>query len=196
MNTSEEIDRIVKEVIRRLRLTTKATFDDKTLRVTEKLISLSTIEGRLSGISQFVVPQKAVITPSVHDELRSRQIEIIRQDACVKRKCLLLANFGDKDQAQLLKNEPIEIKPVKCVSIEAAVDDMAKQLTETTSGLMLVDQPEMAVCLSNRSTNVRSFVGHNSMIVQRAKSFGCNLMVVDASYESSTIRDLVRKFVD
>ena len=75
-----DIERIVQEVIRRLISAGHPVAGSKpsTLTIEERVVSLATIEGRLEGIQQLVVPPKAVVTPSVKDELRQKNIDLIR----------------------------------------------------------------------------------------------------------------------
>jgi len=78
--TDEEIERIVQEVIRRLMsagVQIKKT--DSTLKLESRVVTLATIEGQLEGIQKLVVLSKAVVTPSVRDELRDKKIELVRQ---------------------------------------------------------------------------------------------------------------------
>lgn len=78
--TDEEIERIVREVIRRLMSAgVRIEKTDSTLKLESRLVTLATIEGQLEGIQQLVVLQKAVVTPSVRDELRDKKIELVRQ---------------------------------------------------------------------------------------------------------------------
>lgn len=91
--TEEQIDWIVAEVIRRLVAANPATAEvavvhaanhgsvDSTsktdLKLTERLITLRTIEKQLSGVKRVVVPPKSVVTPAVKDELKARKIELV-----------------------------------------------------------------------------------------------------------------------
>jgi len=94
--TEEQINWIVAEVIRRLgvaanrapagvavgRIANHSSVDSPTntdLKLTERLITLRTIEKQLSGMKRVVVPPKSVVTPAVKDELRARKIELIYQ---------------------------------------------------------------------------------------------------------------------
>lgn len=94
--TEEQIDWIVAEVIRRLGVALKQSANgaavdqaanrgvvespSKTdLRLTERLITLRTIEKQLAGVNRLVVPPKSVVTPAVKDELRARKIELVYQ---------------------------------------------------------------------------------------------------------------------
>jgi hypothetical protein len=85
--TEEQIAAIVVEVFRRLRLLEsnqgvpvfERSSNTADLTLTEKLITTRTIENRLSGVSRLLVPKRAVVTPAVKDELKKRQIELVRQ---------------------------------------------------------------------------------------------------------------------
>jgi hypothetical protein len=94
--TEEQINWIVAEVIRRLGVAVRPSADgaaveraancgavespSKTdLKLTERLITLRTIEKQLSGMKRVVVQPKSVVTPAVKDELRALKIELVYQ---------------------------------------------------------------------------------------------------------------------
>lgn len=203
MKTAEEIERIVREVILRLTLAqtrelsaTSATAG--TLTLNERVISLGAIEGRLTGITQLIVPANAVITPSVRDELRSKKVRLVKQNASRRtasgtHRKLLIANLGNKNINQSINALPCETKTIQQGSLENAVAEMTAQLTNNTLGLIISDQPELAVCLANRNSHVRAFVGHGIASVRRSKTFEGNLMAVDSSTSLSTsfLKDFV-----
>jgi hypothetical protein len=84
MNLTEaDIDRIVAEVVRRLRalMATSspapvkgAPEPSRELRLSDKVITLQSLKGRLEGITKVIVADHAIITPAVKDELRDRKI--------------------------------------------------------------------------------------------------------------------------
>jgi hypothetical protein len=82
--TQEQVERIVVEVIRRLGLLDtnptreRGIADGTDLTLVEKVITTRTIDSRLTGVSRLLVPPRAVVTPAVKDELKSRNIELIR----------------------------------------------------------------------------------------------------------------------
>jgi hypothetical protein len=83
--TEEQFERIVAEVIRRLRVAgteqgTTSVVAGTDLRIAEHVITMRTIETRLSGVRRVVVPARAVVTPAVKDELKQRQIDLVRED--------------------------------------------------------------------------------------------------------------------
>lgn len=80
---SEFIERIVQEVIRRLVErgigVSGSSQNESTLVLDDKLITLATLDGRLSGIQQLVVGSRAIVTPAVKDELKDLSVELIRK---------------------------------------------------------------------------------------------------------------------
>ena len=78
--TDAEIERIVREVIRRLTSAgVQVDTATSTLKIDKRLVTLATIEGQLEGIQKLVVMPKAGVTPSGRDELRDKKIELVRQ---------------------------------------------------------------------------------------------------------------------
>ena len=88
--TAEQVERIVVEVIRRLRLLESGAIAEKgvptnsngqELSLKDRVITMRSIEGRVTGVTRLVVPLRAIVTPAVKDELKDRQIELVREAA-------------------------------------------------------------------------------------------------------------------
>jgi hypothetical protein len=80
--TEEQVERIVVEVIRRLELIRVAGDERNSspvgeLRITDRVVTMRSIEGRLNGVTRIVVKRRAVVTPAVRDELKQRKIELV-----------------------------------------------------------------------------------------------------------------------
>jgi hypothetical protein len=87
---AEQLEWVVREVVRRLRdvaisvssngATPRETPPEADAHITlaDALITTSTLENRLDGVSRVTVAAKAIVTPSVRDLLRERQIELVR----------------------------------------------------------------------------------------------------------------------
>jgi hypothetical protein len=79
-----DVERIVVEVIRRLRAMEASAAPaapapvGHDLVLTERVITMQTIDGRLAGVQRLLVPPKAVVTPAVRDELKKQKIELVR----------------------------------------------------------------------------------------------------------------------
>lgn len=82
MMDADLIERIVREVIRRLReMETNGSAtnpSNEPLAVEDRVVTLATLQGRLDGVCQLNVRSDAVVTPSVQDELRDRKITLTR----------------------------------------------------------------------------------------------------------------------
>ncbi|MDA1053951.1 MAG: hypothetical protein O3C40_26165 [Planctomycetota bacterium] len=81
---AELIERIVQEVIRRLvergiDIRSAATSEDKELAVSDKVVTLATLDGHLAGVKRLVVGGRSIVTPAVRDELNDRSIELVRR---------------------------------------------------------------------------------------------------------------------
>jgi hypothetical protein len=81
--TEEQVAAIVVEVIRRLGLIDtnpkRQRGSAAELTLTETLITTSTIENRLTGVTRLLVQPRAIVTPAVKDELKKHKIELVRQ---------------------------------------------------------------------------------------------------------------------
>ena len=79
--TEQDVERIVLEVIRRLGLVDAPPASAAAeLAITERVVTTREIEGKLAGVSRLVVLGRAIVTPAVRDELRDRNIELVRRD--------------------------------------------------------------------------------------------------------------------
>ncbi len=75
-----DIDRIVREIVSRLRAEME-TQPVAALTVDARVITMSELEGKLGGVRQLRVRSRALLTPSVRDELTTKKIEIVRAPA-------------------------------------------------------------------------------------------------------------------
>jgi hypothetical protein len=81
--SEEQIEWIVVEVIRRLGLlgasaeANGAPQSNVELCISERVVTLRTIEGRLAGAKRLVVVPRTIVTPAVKDELKARNIELV-----------------------------------------------------------------------------------------------------------------------
>jgi len=73
-----DVETIIREVIRRLlAMGNEPSRDDGgTVKLSERLVTMATLDGRLANIKRLIVAKKAVVTPLVKDELRKRKIEL------------------------------------------------------------------------------------------------------------------------
>ena len=78
--TEQDVERIVLEVVRRLGLLgpPKLTARNE-LTLVERVVTMRSIEGKLDGVGRLIVAARAVVTPAVRDELKQRNIELVRK---------------------------------------------------------------------------------------------------------------------
>ncbi len=72
-----DIDRIVREIVSRLRAEMEVQ-PVAALTVDARVITMSELDGKLKGVRQLRVRSRALLTPSVRDELTAKKIEIVR----------------------------------------------------------------------------------------------------------------------
>ena len=73
-----DVEYIIREVIRRLlAMENEPSRDDGgTAKLTERLVTMATLDGRLADTKRLIVPKKAIVTPLVKDELKKRKIAL------------------------------------------------------------------------------------------------------------------------
>jgi len=87
--SEKQVEWIVVEVIRRLGLLDGADNQPRVamvernsttveLRLTDRVVTLNSIEGQLTNVSKLVVSKQAVVTPAVKDELKTKRIALVR----------------------------------------------------------------------------------------------------------------------
>ena len=82
--SEEQVEWIVLEVLRRLEALrvpgdARSSSPAAELTVTDRVVTMRSIDGKLNGVSRLRVQPRAVITPAVKDELKKRKIELIVQ---------------------------------------------------------------------------------------------------------------------
>jgi hypothetical protein len=220
-----EIDRIVREVIKRLRddatnphvaetnvgPTVSATepirsepHSPRDLRVADRVVSLAAIDGRLDGIRRLITRCDAVITPSVRDEIRQRGIVLVRGDgpeadpATQTKK--VLAVVGEASGQLIAELEPLVGRVVRFPAgdLVTAVRQLTREVTSRdVLGVLLTAQPVVAQYLANRVDEVRATWAVDEKTLRGAtETIGANLLVVDANRGSpAATASLVRQFV-
>ena len=160
-------------------------------RVSSKVISLAQLD-KLGSAKRLVVPEKAVITPAVRDEIRRRQIEIVTENAIpntpnssAKLKVWLALHAQKKEPTVILdylaKNYEFEKTAFECVlETMQAASEILRAETNRTSCIVLSEYSAAAVCVANRKENIRAVLGTepNTLKID-AEQIGANLLVID-----------------
>jgi hypothetical protein len=162
------------------------------LAISSRVVSLAGVEDRLKGIRRLVVPPGAVVTPSVRDELRRKNIALVHgrpAAASADAACrVFLLVLGPRFEPGPLQNalaadglvaEDICVERLNCLI--AATDRAARELGASNTVVLLVSgHPAAALCLANRHAGVRAVLGIDpGRLAGDAASVGANLLVLD-----------------
>jgi len=155
-----------------------------------RVVTIAEIEGRLQSVRRLVVPQGAVVTPSVQDELYRQRVTLAYASASPARPTgggvrLVLATLGRRyDPSTLigaLSKEGLDVDAQTFDCLIAATDRLAERIaTGDALGLLLTRHTAAGLCLANRHNAVRGIGGDDVRAVTAdAASVGANLLVVD-----------------
>jgi hypothetical protein len=204
MSGSAFEEQVVHEVVRRLREMTAAgtsvparehvaapngnPSQAHELSLTDSVVSLGQLEGRLEGIRRVVLRPGAVVTPAVRDELRRRRVTLTFGNASgdqVRAAGQLLVGTGTdchppKRLAAAAAAAGWTIRQLEAVPLEEQVHQLQNLVCDRGRlGLLLGHEPAMAVCLANRHPPLRAAWAVDVASVDRAvPSIAANVLVV------------------
>jgi hypothetical protein len=167
--------------------------------VSSQVVTMAEVADRLEGVKRIVVSPQAVLTPSVRDELRRKNIALAydghvaalpaaRVGASTRptgglRLVMVVVDsgFDPGPLARALQHEGIDVQPQRADGLPGATDQLAGQVAKpNTLALVISTHPAAALCLANRRRGVRAIRGINAAtIVTDAASVGANVLVVD-----------------
>ena len=216
-----DIEAIVREVVRRLRAmdagnghSTTTPIDPGSLELRDKVITLSTLEKQLSGVRKVTVARGAIVTPAVMDELKDREIELVRcsnmngkaiagthRAAAKTREHFAIVVAQDNcsiDINALEKQLPsAQFVRAESNSLESTLETIAASTSQGQLAVLLTNTPSSAVIAANRNPQIRAAVGFNFPAVRRAvDEAGANLLAIDPSGRSNTqVVGLINEFL-
>jgi len=188
--SSQEIERIVRMVVERLVRDGAAASSPPAqksaageLRLDVKLVTTETLRDKLSeSITLLCVPNKAVVTPAVRDELKQRGVELRRIDQtdCGQApQTPAIVNAAKQTVSPAWQSTP-RTQPVG--SLSQAVQQAIALAKSDQMAVILTEQPELAAAAANRTGGVRAMVACGTQDWQAAaKSLGANLVVCHPS---------------
>jgi hypothetical protein len=154
-----------------------------------RLVTLAALEGRLDGARRLLVPQGAVVTPAVKDELRARDITLetrarAHTSSDSERGALHVVCCNETAEAGRLAAALIAAAALPTESstdLAAAVRELAGQAGDHRAAwILLTDQPLAGVCLANRHATLRAAAGVTAReAAQAVELIAANLLVVD-----------------
>jgi ATP-dependent Clp protease ATP-binding subunit ClpA len=194
---NEQIDRIVREVVRRLNGAPPPSATNgglvppapaEQLDLSERVVTLAVIDGRLAGLRRVRVRPEAVITPAVHEALRDAKIELERQcPAAITTTAARLTlavvdtNYDVSPLARLVAAAGVDVQQLARTGLTQVSDELGLAVARSGSlGAMICRQPAAAACLLNRRRGVRAAEAHHLKAVEQAlESLGANALVID-----------------
>jgi hypothetical protein len=206
--TPEQVERVVAEVVRRL--TKVERFSESfgsgtpvsdsqdsesrattggTLHIREHLVTMATLDGRLASATRLIVPQRAIVTPQVRDELKKRQIELVRCDrmpsAIAEIRLLVAADSASREVLKGLtglmeRAEVIESGATSCLT--GTVKELSRHIAaRRTPGLFLTEQPFAAVAAAYAAGQVAAHVRSAAEVAQAKTETKTHLFVIEAA---------------
>ncbi len=162
------------------------------LTLNTKVVSATELEGRLTGVTQLVVPRGAVFTPAARDEIKKHGVTIasaVDMSRAASGTVLHVAAAGTAYNAQPLWQsliaDNIHVETTVSGELPGAIEVLAGTAASGRIALLVTEQVASALCLANRSRNVRAALGSNVAAVANAVAeIGPNLLVVDPTGRS------------
>ncbi len=190
-----------------LRHTNDRVEDQSGLVIYEPLVTLATVQGRLSGVRHVVLAPGAVVTPSVKDELRRRGVTVVFENRSLGRTlpsvelavAVAETRFNPQPLVQAIDTDVSVAAFDSGRSLLVATRCLAAEVTERGRlGLLFTENPTAAVCLLNRFPGVRAAMSCDPDTTRRAVGgIGVNVLVVDPAGESEEkLAATLRAFVE
>lgn len=206
--TERDIDWIVAEVVRRLTVGQTAGLPTMAKAISDKVITLETVN-KYNQQTELVILPRAIVTPAAKDELKKRNIRLIRQGELVATKQtikttsgkLLAANLGADYQAttltQLASAYGANLEQHSLAALPQLVASHAARVSrEGARAVWFTSQAAHAVCLANREAKVWAVQGSDEASVKAAmSSIPANVLVIDPQGKSQyTLRKMMDAF--
>lgn len=198
-NQPIDMERIVREVLRRLQDADPARSQTASaappaggeLLVPERVVALGQIEGRLSGVTEVVVPTGAVVTPSVRDELRRLGVSLRHCSQLGQRESRLDADSNaegpwlliDGELPAGLRSAASMVPPARRLATRDLRGGLQDLAAEAVSARVVVATRKgmLAAALANRQPTLRAAHIRTAEDLGAAdRELGANVLVVDS----------------
>jgi hypothetical protein len=221
-----DIDEIVRQVVAQLRkepattangqnsraqsptaAVTNKSSDAAQLEITEQLVTLATLEHRLTGIRHVVLARGAVVTPSVRDVFRERKITVSYSSGikATTNVAIVLgaAELGDSESTKAaatfiesLSRDGVAIERIATTGLASVVRELGDHAARGgRPTVLLTSRPSAAACLANRVEGVRAVGGRDVSAVRLAMAeVAANFLAFDPAVAPAAFRRLVAEF--
>ena len=169
-------------------LTSEAPLAGGDVVVTARLVTLDHISNRLGTARRLVVPAHAIVTPAVCDELRRRNVALVRDGADEARpqaaiRLVLVAARTRQEPTALvaaLAQEGTAVQGHTSDCLIAATDQLAGEVVKpATLGLLWTGHAAAGLCLANRHPGVRAVLATDVPgTIAAMAALGANVLVL------------------
>ncbi len=159
------------------------------LVLTDRVVTLAQLDGRAPTVRRLVVPEGAVVTPAVRDELRRRRMaleygsaaEPAPQSPCNVAVWNVSKRYDPSPLMAMFRREGVAADLQSSECLIATTGALATGIRRgDTVGLILTRQPAVALCLANRHPGVRAVLGLDApQVAADLAAVGGNLLAVD-----------------
>ena len=176
--------------------------DEKELIVESRVLSLVELKDRLDTVRKIVVSPKTVVTPSVKDVLRKRNIELIAKtsNSVTEKKASLWLGV----LAPVVLSTKLLERIKKDFGLNAQVFatlleliDEAERRIESAKGVALSDKSATVMKAANRREKIRAVLGYEKRQTQTdTAEIDANLLVVDPGRVGEfRVGELIKNFL-
>ncbi|NLX55112.1 MAG: hypothetical protein GXY58_08365 [Planctomycetaceae bacterium] len=158
------------------------------LVIEARVVTLADIQRRLDNVRRVLVPQGAVVTPSVKDDLHKRHIRLEYLDtAATERQAAGMLTIGrctrtpEAARGATRLEPPAGARGIVFDDLRCAAQTVGAIVADANRlGVLLTDDPLPAVCLANRLPAARAaWVRSVAELREAIAAIGLNFLVVD-----------------
>ncbi len=198
MSTSEkQVEQIVKEVLARLSgkneaKTVGSSSPVNELAISETVVTIATLAGKLTDIRRLVVSPRAVITPSARDLLKEKNITLVRSLRSATPTTLRVAlattntKFDVSGIVRSLREHRVEVEQLASVGVAEVTKEVAEEVGKSGKfGVLITSEITQTLCIANRQRGVRAAMANTRGDVNEIiKAVGANFIIVDPNRRS------------
>ncbi|HEY1602577.1 MAG TPA: hypothetical protein VGG64_23435 [Pirellulales bacterium] len=175
------------------------------LELTDRLVTLATLDNRLSGIRSLVLRRGAVVTPSARDLLRAKEVQVSFAAIAPRASVALVVGIAEASGAKMfdsaafveaLLRDGLPIERLAKTGLTSVVEELADHAARGgRPTVMLTARPEAAACLANRWSGVRAVAGRDVASIRRAiADVAANLVAVDPAGDPGGFRRVLQDY--
>ena len=194
-----DIERIVAMVVERLRgaavdqpasQEARSRSQPGQLFVSERVVGMDAVDGRLAGVRRVVVAHGAVVTPALKDHLREKQISLEHGAATeapergTSTERIVVGVAGDACRAEIQSRLAdvcaAAVDPLPAGELPQVTGQVAEEVRRGNVKAILFAAPmAAAMCLANRHSGVRAIACRTAAETRSAAvSVGANVLVL------------------